>query len=230
MTRHAKNLLKRLLAIIPRDAVVPMFGANLGMWWVIGSANYNNWLGRDEKEIQKSFKKHVKKGYVVYDVGSNVGFYALLASPLVGLKGKVYAFEPVPKIFDRLTKHISINNLKNVEANQLAISDKSGRVAFKEGQDTSTGRMAETGDMEVDALSLDDFVARRNAPLPDFVKIDVEGHELNVLRGMSKILDSKKDIVIVLEADEDRSEVVDFLKGKGYALSRLDSANMIATR
>src|ERR1700722_9598796 len=91
------RLLRVPLRLIPRSTVLPiMQGALQGKKWRVGSGAHGCWLGSYEFHKQKALQDEIKAGYVVYDIGANVGFYALLASVLVGETGFVYAFEPFP--------------------------------------------------------------------------------------------------------------------------------------
>src|SRR5579862_7724955 len=91
------KLLRAPLRLIPRSAVLPILQGPLrGKKWVVGSGNHGCWLGSYEHDKQSLFQKTVRTGDIVYDVGANAGFYSLLASVLVGEKGQVYAFEPLP--------------------------------------------------------------------------------------------------------------------------------------
>lgn len=231
MTTWAKNLFKKLfLDRIPSGTIVPMFGSNRGRRWIIGSGNHGHWLGRSEPAVQAAFKKHVKKGDVVYDIGAHAGFYTLLASSLAGSEGRIYAFEPLPENFKNLLAHLRINGVKNSQAYQTAVSEKSGKLFFERGGNTYTGRISEKGSVQVDVVSIDDLVEKQKIPLPDFVKMDVEGHELAVLKGMSKTLEMKRRIIIEMEANSSRADVFGFLESRGYIIERLDQNNVICVR
>jgi FkbM family methyltransferase len=222
-----KKIVKRFLRSLPSGTKVPMFGSNWGKKWILDSANIRNWLALDEKGVQRAFKKYIQQGNVVYDVGANVGFYSLLSSSLVGPKGKVYAFEPAPRNLEYLKKHVEMNCLDNVEIVPLAVSDQDAVLSFDESDSSSTGHISDTGKIKVEAMSLDGFVEKRNAKFPNFVKIDVEGHEMGVLRGMMRILEDKNAPVIQIEANEERSDILEFLKSRGYEIERIDSENIV---
>lgn len=78
--------------------------------WIKGSGVNGYWLGSYESDEQKVFIENLKKGDIVFDIGANVGFYSLLAAEVIGFKGKVFSFEPLPENFKHIKKHIEINN------------------------------------------------------------------------------------------------------------------------
>ena len=99
------KVLRKILKIIPPNFVLPILQGRLrGKKWVIGSGVFGYWLGTYEFEKQKLFTKTVKKGDIVFDVGAQAGFYSLLAAELIGEKGKVFAFEPMPDNISYLKK------------------------------------------------------------------------------------------------------------------------------
>ena len=101
------KILRLPLKLIPKRMVVPIVRGPLrGKRWIVGASTHGCWLGSYEYQKQSIFKKTVKSGYVVYDIGAHVGFYTLLSSVLVGTQGKVIAFEPVQRNLEYLKKHV----------------------------------------------------------------------------------------------------------------------------
>jgi FkbM family methyltransferase len=148
-------------------------------------------------------KNYVKEGDSVIDVGAHVGYYTLLLSQLVGKTGKVYAFEPDPKNFELLKKNIEVNGFENVELIQKAVSNKTEIIKLYLGdEDRATNRIydAQLNDtkksIEIKTISLDEYIKDKKI---DFVKIDVEGSELGVLKGMKSIFQENKQIKIITE-------------------------------
>jgi len=130
-------------------------------------------------------------GKVVYDIGAHRGSYALFFSRQVGATGSVVAFEPAPGNFDKLARNLALNHIINVRALPLALgAEREVREVFAlPGMSTTASLAADAqtpfrrsvGRAQVERL--DDLVAPLDLPAPDFVKIDVEGFELDVLRG-----------------------------------------------
>ena len=110
------------------------------------------------------FKKLIKSGMVVVDIGANIGYYTLLAAKLVGNNGRVYAFEPEPTNYRFLIKNIELNRYKNIKLIQKAVSDKHGKARiFLDKHNLGMHSLAEAniqekaGFMEVEMVTLDDF-------------------------------------------------------------------------
>lgn len=153
------------------------------------------------------FKKLIKEGNTVIDVGANIGYFTLLAARLVGHKGKVFSFEPEPRNFAYLTKNLELNKYKNVVARQMAVSDKCGSVDFQickvdSGHHSvisdTTKSLPKTDIIKVETVSLDSLFEKKAKDI-DFIKIDAEGSEPKVLAGMKKILLKSKKIKIIME-------------------------------
>lgn len=229
--RHDRPLGKiaRLpLRLIRPEAQMPiLLGAFRGKRWIAGTADHTYWIGVYEREKRKLFEKYVRPGSVVYDLGAHAGYYTLLASVLVGAKGAVYAFEPVPANLANLRRHIAINKLDNVHVIEAAVSDHSGTARFEASYSSVAGRLNADGNIEVAVISLDDFIARAAAPAPDVMKIDVEGAEFAVLRGAANML-AKKCPVFLIDAHSTqlKDQCTQLLKEKGYGV-RVEKSSIV---
>lgn len=140
-----------------------------------------------EPDTYSFIRSALRPGMTVIDCGANLGFYTLLASVTVGPLGRVFSFEPTPQIFARLLGHIDANQLTNVSAMPLALSDVNGEAHLWEMRSVNHG-MNTLIDGYDDGVDLGVRpVARLDDTLPgihaDLVKVDVEGSELNLLRG-----------------------------------------------
>jgi len=125
-----------------------------------------------------------KLGDIVFDVGAYVGDTALWFSKAVGPQGKVYAFEPEPSNFAKLKANLERNNVTNVVPLQLALSENEGETKFSGSGGASAIAETASGTI-VKVTTLDRFVETNKLPRVDFIKMDVEGHELKVLAGAS---------------------------------------------
>jgi FkbM family methyltransferase len=155
--------------------------------------------GQPHEQGTEALLRHVlKTGDTFVDVGANVGFYARMASVLVGESGRVFAFEPLSSAL-RLSK-MNTESLTNVVVDARALSDHNGEADFhvRYQGDTSSllpgdaGSRVRVGVTTLDARLLSEGVAPTRV---DFIKIDVEGAELSVLRGATKTIEKYQPLV-----------------------------------
>ncbi len=215
--------LRIALKIIPDKMVLPIFQGRLkGERWIKGSGVNGYWLGSYELEQQRIMERSVKEGDVVFDIGAHVGFLTLLASELVGTKGKVVAFEPLPRNIHFLKKHLVLNKVTNVMLVESAVTDGDGFSKFKEGASSSMGKIGDDGERIVKTVSLDSFMEEYNVPPPQFIKIDVEGLANQVLVGAVHILKSHHP-AILLEAKfgGEENNFYQILSSLGYTIKPL---------
>ena len=135
-----------------------------------------------------AFRAAARPGGVALDVGANVGAYALLFGTWTRPGGRVYAFEPSPRAFDGLAAHVALNGLGDVvRPVRAAVSDRAGSAALAAEGHHGTSRLVSgvpggEGTETVETVTIDDFCAREEI-VPTIIKIDVEGWELEALRG-----------------------------------------------
>ena len=137
-----------------------------------------------------------KDGDTILDVGANIG-ETLLYFAKHNQSGNNIGFEPVPYIFDRLQNNISLNSFPNIKSENIAISDVNEILSFKMPNNQNSGgvRMRKENSkekygasLEVQAITLDDYVQKSNISKIDLIKMDVEGFEYNVIVGGEKTL------------------------------------------
>ncbi len=147
-----------------------------------------------------------KDNTIFIDIGAHFGFYTLL----IGSKrknNKIVAFEPVPENFDILKKNIELNDIKNVDVYNLAVSNKCETTKFNVAEHSCSSGfyhhpLSETvKTIDVEALTIDDFLRGSDIShdLPVIIKIDTEGHDLIVLEGMKETLKSIEDVKLFIE-------------------------------
>lgn len=182
-----------------------------------------------EKNTVKFFKKSIKHGMTVLDIGAHIGYYTMIFSKLVGPKGKVYAFEPDLDNFLLLKENTKSFN--NVEVFRTAISDKEGKIDFYKIED-NTGCHSivlpslKSEKITVDSSTLDAFLESKKIKNVDFIKIDIEGGEPLAFRGMQKLISSSKTISIVsefnpeaiLQGREDPKALLETFKNSGLKI------------
>jgi FkbM family methyltransferase len=175
------------LKLLPRGAVLPVLSGPLrGRKWILGAGIYQCWVGTYEYDKQEVICRTVRPGTVFYDIGANVGFYSLLASGLVKT-GKVCAFEPLPRNLSYLRRHLELNGIANVEVFPVAVSNIVGTSCFREEDTGLMGQLGADGSQIVPTTSLDYLVFKQRVAPPDFIKMDIEGAELNALQGATRL-------------------------------------------
>jgi FkbM family methyltransferase len=130
----------------------------------------------------------VGPGAVIFDVGANFGYYALVLAAGLRQTCVVHALEPTEATFQRLCRHIALNEMDCVHAHRLALSDAPGRASMRGRDGNSGAAFLEPGAGDVLVSTLDEFVAGQGIRRLDFLKIDVEGFEERVLRGGERAL------------------------------------------
>lgn len=199
-----------------------------------------------EKRFHDGMIALIRPGDIIWDVGANVGHYAEQFSELVGPAGRVYAIEPSPvnlrPLRDRLTSR------KNVTVIALGLGDREAIVPFVQGEDSlgATSRVTHDratpteSDVRVEIRTGDQLEASGGASMPCLIKIDTEGYELEVLRGLDRILASPAVRAVCVEIHfkllSERglrgapAEIERILRERGFALAWPDSSHVIATR
>jgi FkbM family methyltransferase len=218
LTRILRHL--PLLRLLPKTVTVTLIQGRLrGMRWIVGAGVHAFWMGRYEVEQQRRFEQTVTAGHVVFDVGAHAGFYTLLASALVGDSGRVIAFEPLPCNLRYLRKHLVLNHLTNVQVMEAAVSDVSGESFFEVGSSTTTGRLAPEGPFQVRTVSLDDLARQGAVPVPDVVKIDIEGGETRALAGARALLaEHHPTLFLSTHGSEPHRACCTLLEAAGYCV------------
>jgi len=176
-------------------------------------------------------------GDYTVDIGANIGIYTKMLSEWTGERGKVFAIEPVPTTFDILQSNITKSGLTNVNLFNIAVSDRSAKVTMQIPEYTSGGdniyqshiidnsgnQTDEKGNyVEVRAEILDNVLSNEIDKI-SFVKCDVEGHELECIKGATNLLEKSKPawlIEISNDPDNEQStsyELFRLLKNYGYS-------------
>lgn len=189
------------------------------------------WSGTYESEFAGEISREIKQGDVCYDVGGYRGYM----SGVMALAGaaKVFVFEPLPANQRALQRICVLNPDLNIEMKPFAMGDSDGVIRLRVMSDASMGKLvtssfqpeaAATDEIEVAIRRLDSMVDAHDIPAPQLMKIDVEGAELDVLRGAARILESHRPRIF-LEAHSAALEEAcsRHLVGLGYKVSRLEA-------
>jgi FkbM family methyltransferase len=201
------------LTIPARRTPLPVLAGNgRGLRVRVGPSTLTRIVSRIETEVEDALLHAIQPGDVVYDVGANIGWFSLLAARRVGPTGQVVAFEPAPANVRYIRSNATSNRLANIVAVPAAVSDHDGWGDFI--ADGSLKGHLGTGGDPVPVVSLDTWAAS-HAP-PSVLKIDVEGAEGAVLRGMLSTLHALGPTLII-ELHDTGTEVADLLDSAGYS-------------
>lgn len=171
---------------------------------------------REEKDLAV-VRKLIRVGDVVCDVGANIGVYTVTLSRLIGGHGQVYSFEPVPETYRVLSNIVEHFHLRNVHIYGCAVSDSVGKGVmevpiYNSGGENFyqarliCGNRPSRRTYEVDLVTLDSLFDKPGGVKLDFIKVDVEGHELQVIRGARHVLDRFRPALLIEISDNPDSD------------------------
>jgi FkbM family methyltransferase len=186
-----------------------------------------------EREHQHAFRRLVRPGNIVIDVGANWGIHTLYLAGLVGSGGRVLALECFPGAFQELQWHLAANQCANAMTLLGAVSDVDAQALFLPGENPSEGKLIDAADgqaqmqnaLVVPARRLDSIVAELALPHVELIKVDVEGAEGRVLAGAQELTARfHPRWIIDLHNPEQDVLVARWLTGRGYTLKRLNGS------
>jgi FkbM family methyltransferase len=218
---------------VPVPVLLP-FGA----WWLarndfVGAAIFSGGF----ENIERSFvERFLRPGMTVLDIGAHHGFYTLLASRIVGTQGRVLAVEASARERKKLGVHLRINRCKNVQVESRALGDADGdaQLYLVEGGQTGCNSLRKpetsgpTKAVPIHIGRLDDVLRDHQIERVDFIKLDVEGAELSVLRGAPQLLKNRPRPAILAEVQDIRTkpwgyparEIIQYLAAADYCWFR----------
>ena len=169
------------------------------------------------------YKDTLKEGMNVIDIGAHIGAYTILASEKVGNTGKVIAIEPEPQNYQRLLENVIINNFKNVVLKKTALSDHNGLerlyISPSSVRHSLLPQEGKITSIEVIVKTLDILLEELHIKKVDIIKIDVEGAEIEVIKGAKETLQNNPDAKIIVASYHypgEVKEVQDFLHNMGF--------------
>lgn len=200
-------------------------------------AAYKAYADRPERQL---LKRTLSAGDVVVDAGANIGIYSQFLSHRVGRTGVVHSFEPSPENFRRLQS--ATRKLANVRLSQAAVGERSGQsklyLSAKLNVDHRTYTTA--GDLRhaipIEMVALDDYF--KPGQRVDLIKLDIQGYELNALRGANRVLQENPDIQLLFEfwpyglkqAGATWVELIDALRAENMAVFRVTKHRLVPFR
>ena len=195
--------------------------------------------GRDKYDLDNFsvVSTFVKPGSICFDIGANIGVYTVVMGEISGDSGFVHSFEPVPHIRSKLLANVAVNSCKSQRINAFALGDeetnldmyqvkdnqyRGGTSTFIENENVATMGADKFDKVEVRVHTLDSYCHNNEINEIDFIKIDVEGFERNVLSGGAEVI-KKYSPVILMEYDpvrhnDDRDFFQNFFYDNGYSV------------
>lgn len=186
--------------------------------------------------------KMIPASGIFLDIGANIGYHTLCAAKVLRNGGQVIAFEPSPETFRHLQENIALNKFTNITAVQKGISDKTTTATFyfSGRENTGSSGLSPSGEFSgqstaVELVNADDWLQQYKLAQIHAVKIDVEGHEMQVLQGLQQTLRQNRPVIMIeilastlARFDHTPAEVYGFLNGIGYKAYQLNDANELA--
>jgi FkbM family methyltransferase len=242
--KPAASLIRKILNIVAPHGLtsVTVAGGGLaGVKLVLDlQSEKDYWLGSYEPELQAAVRDWMKPGIVVYDVGANIGYLSLLMARQIGDGGRVFAFEALPANVERLRLNLESSGLgEGITVVSAAVVDVERPVKFLVGVSGGMGKAEGSAgrqqlpykeSIEVQGISLDQFVFEKDNPPPGLVKIDIEGGEVLALPGMRRVLHECHPIIFLeLHGPEAAQISWKELVSAGYRICRIQRGYPEAT-
>lgn len=234
VVRRVRPLYERTLGLLARGRGIP---------WNINGAHFRispfqrHRMGAlYDAAVAEFLSRHIRPGATCFDVGANVGVYALQFAHWTGPSGRVVAFEPNPVAARILTEHVRMNDLTGrVEIVQAAVAERAGTQTFHMADADGMSRLAApnpriagmTRCTDVPVMTIDEFCEQRGV-VPEWLLVDVEGFEFAVLAGAKRTLARQhRRLRLVVEMHPDAWGVAGWSRESGEAL--LDELRLSAT-
>lgn len=198
-------------------------------------------FGRFEYSTYKAYKNIIKPGDTILDIGANIGAHTLQFAELIRSKGEIYAFEPTSYAYNKLKKNISINpNLElNIKAFQIMLNKDlnteipenlySSWPLGNNSEEVDKGHKGRLMDTEgASSTTLSSFAIQKNIEKVNFIKLDVDGNEYDVLLGSRDLIQKFKPIILMelafYPSNDHFSQLLDFFKELSYSMKDLKGA------
>lgn len=184
-----------------------------------------------ESWITLALARTLRPGWHCLDVGANHGYYTLVMADGAGADGRVLPVEPTPRLAELLRQTLDVNGFPNVEIVQKAASDADGKTLqlVIPARRSLNAHLAEVAGPTEDAVAVESVTIdalTRDWPRVDLIKIDVEGAEESVWRGMERTISANPDLVVILEFNvpryDDPRAFLGTIESAGFALRYID--------
>lgn len=147
---------------------------------------------------------YVKPGDHVADVGANMGYYTIWMSKFISSGGSIHSFEPNEANYKLLINNCALNKLQNTVFNKIALSDRTGNVLFTKSLD-GENHIALSSNADTSSIActtLDEYASEKNITHFSYIKVDIEGFEIDFIKGAEELLKNTKIDIIQLEINE----------------------------
>lgn len=178
-----------------------------------------------------------KAGDSIIDLGAGIGAEMIFLAQNISPNGWVYSIEANPKVSEILNINKAVNKFSNVTCHNIAISDKSGKVTISDFESHQKNLISKSGNgIEIDSFTLDDFVKQNNISKIDFLRVNIEGAELQMINGMDesiKIIDnvaiSCHDFLINPSNPTEpiKTAVTNFLKSNNFEIHTVSTGHLV---
>ncbi len=200
-----------------------LHGAGQGLRFNVAGSHSGFILGNHEPEVQEFLAAVLQPGQVYYDVGANVGFFAMIAARLMGPTGRVVCFEPLPANASQIAYNAKLNGFSNVAVRAEALGGSNRSEVFQTSAEPTWGMLSTvgkspvqaSGQIAVDVRTLDSLCAAHDLPLPDVIKMDIEGAEAEALQGAAETLRRSRPLMVI-ELHSTNAAVCAVLESLGY--------------
>lgn len=184
-----------------------------------------------EEGLTKMVLNNLKKDMVFFDIGTHYGYFSLLASKLVGGNGQVHSFEPTPSTFNILKENLG--NKNNVFLNNIAVWSKESKMDFQDygikysafnsfydvRLDAATLNKIKLKKYKIKTICIDKYVKEKKI-IPNFIKIDAESAEFEIIKGMGRTIKKYHPIISIEVGDQDIKGVIKCKKIVQYLLNK----------
>ena len=186
-------------------------------------------LGIYERKITRVLRKIINKGDICLDIGSHIGYTSLLMSKFVGKKGTIYAIDPSEENFDFISRTINDNQINNIIPFLGAIGEKSEIKKAYFYEDSQMYNIIDSGFLpndkyhsvhSIQTIQLEDFIKSKEISRINFIKIDIEGFELSLLRSISNLFFQKFNPIFLIEIHNpsDSKDIFHYFEKIGYKM------------
>jgi FkbM family methyltransferase len=236
-SRHPRfnALIKRFILVASRGDATIARGVGEGLRFNAANSAMGFLMGTHDPISQGALKMLLKPGMAFFDIGANVGFFSVIAARLVGPGGQVVAFEPLPANARALAHNARLNGFRNLAVRQEALAASDGEATFLLSAEPTWGKLSgagkppdqQDGETTVAVRRLDNVIERDGLPVPNVMKIDVEGAEVDLLAGAERTLRERRP-VILMELHGTNRDIAAKLAALNYVAAVLGAPDEVA--